>query len=92
MISERIKTKITVSRLQSARQQAWQRDVDAAARNAVAIRQRQALLADVERHFNPPPPSPEPTVVYVEAAEGSDQLGTSDFNPKLWMQKPRSWW
>ena len=50
------------------------------------------MLADVERHFSPPPPPPEPEVVYVEAVEGSDQLGTSDFNPKLWMQKPRSWW
>jgi hypothetical protein len=59
--------------------------------DSIATRQRQALLADVERHFNPPPPAPEPEVVYVEAVEGSDQLGTSDFNPKLWMQKPRSW-
>jgi hypothetical protein len=79
-------------RLQSTRHQAWQRDVDNAARRAVAIRQQQALLADVESHFNPPPPPPEPEVIYVEAAEGSDQLGTSDFNPKLWMQKPRPWW
>jgi hypothetical protein len=85
MISERITTKITVSRLQSSRHQAWQS-------NVVAVRQQQALLADVERHFNPPQPPPEPEVTYVEAAEGSDQLGTSDFNPKLWMQKPRSWW
>ena len=79
-------------RFQSAQQRAWQSNVEAAARNAVAVRQQQALLADVERHFSPPPPPPEPEVVYVEAVEGSDQLGTSDFNPKLWMQKPRSWW
>ena len=65
--------------------------VHAGARGAtIAAQQRQALLADLERHFNPPPP-PEPEVVYVEAVEGLDQLGTSDFNPKLWMQKPRSW-
>jgi hypothetical protein len=38
------------------------------------------------------PPPPEPEVVNVKAVEGSDQLGTSNFNPKLWMQKPRSWW
>jgi hypothetical protein len=48
-----------------------------------------AMIADIERHFNPPTPAPGPEVIYVEATEGSDQLGTSDFNPKLWMQKPR---
>jgi hypothetical protein len=67
-------------------------NVDAAARNAVAIRQRQALLADIERHFNPPLPTPEPEVIYVEAAEGSDQLGDRDFSVDAWMKKPRSWW
>jgi hypothetical protein len=51
-------------------------------------------MGQLERMINPPQPQPEPEpeVVHVEAAEGSDQLGTSDFNPKLWMQKPRSWW
>jgi hypothetical protein len=78
--------------LKVTQQDWWQRHVDTAARNALAQRQRQALVADLERMISPPAPAPEPTVVYVEAAEGSDQLGTSDFNPKLWMQKPRSWW
>jgi hypothetical protein len=62
--------------------QSWQRNVETATHNAVAIRQRQALIADIESRFNLPPPPPEPGVVYVEAVEGSDQLGTSDFNPK----------
>jgi hypothetical protein len=68
MISERIKTKITVSRLQSSRHRAWQS-------NVVAVRQQQALLADVERHFNPPQPQPEPEVVYV----ADDRLGSPNF-------------
>src|SRR5262249_41806449 len=72
--------------------QVWQSGVQRAVRHTIADQQQQALLADLERHFNPPPPpAPEPEVVYVEAVEGSDQLGTSDFNPKLRMQKPRSW-
>jgi hypothetical protein len=79
-------------RIQTAQQRGWMNNVETAARNAVAVRQRQALIADIESHFNPPPPPPEPEVIYVEAVEGSDQLGSSDFNPKLWMQKPRSWW
>jgi hypothetical protein len=58
-----------------------------------AIRKDCRLPVEVESAINPqPPPEPEPTVVYVEATEGSDQLGTTDFNPKLWMQKPRPWW
>jgi hypothetical protein len=53
----------------------------------------QSLYGELEKMLSPPPPPPpEPEVVYVEAAEGSDQLGASDFNPKLWMQKPRPWW
>jgi hypothetical protein len=60
-----------------------------AVRQTIADQQRQALLTEIDGIVNPPP---EPDVIYVEAAEGSDQLGTSDFNPKLWMQKPRSWW
>ncbi len=78
-------------RLQSARHQAWQRDVDNAARRAVAARQQQALLADVERRLIPPTPlEREPEVV--EAAEGSDQLGDRDFSVDAWMKKSRSWW
>jgi hypothetical protein len=77
-------------RFQSAQHQAWQRNVDNAARNAIAYRQRETLMSELDALVTPPPP-PEPTVVYVEAAEGSDQLGTPDFNPKLWMQKSRPW-
>jgi hypothetical protein len=80
-------------RFQLTRHQAWQRDVDNAARRAVAVRQQQALLADVESHFISPPPPPEPEhIVYVSEDEGSPDLGDRDFNVKVWMQKPRPWW
>jgi hypothetical protein len=80
-------------RLQTAQQRGWMNNVENAARNAVQQRYRQTLMGELDAMINPaqPQPPPEPEVIYVEAAEGSDQLGTSDFNPKLWMQKPRSW-
>ena len=56
-------------RYQSARQQAWQDDVQRAVRKTIADRQRQAVLADLHNHFSPPPepppPPPGPEVVYV---------------------------
>jgi hypothetical protein len=82
-------------RFQSTQHRAWQNNVENAARNAVAVRQRQALIADIESHFNPPPPPPEPiteVVVVSEEEAGSPHLGDRDFNAKLWMQKPRRWW
>ena len=79
-------------RFQVRSHQVSQSGVQNAVRQTIATQQQQALLADLERHFNPPPPPPEPEVIYVEPVEGSDQLGTSDFNPTLWMQKSRSWW
>jgi primosomal protein N' len=76
---------------QVSQQRAWQRNVDRAANAAVRQQQTQKIMADLEQYFNPRAPEPEPEIVYVEADEGSDELGTRDFNPKLWMQKPRSW-
>jgi hypothetical protein len=67
---------------------AWRNTV----RNAIAYQQRQTLLNELEAAMTPPPSPPEPTVVYVEADEGSDQLGTSDFDASAWMKKSRSWW
>jgi len=87
--SREIELRDLQSRVRS--QQVWQTGVQSAVRNTVAYRNRQTLMNELEAMINPPPPAPEPTVVYVEAAEGSDQLGTPDFNPKLWMQKSRSW-
>jgi hypothetical protein len=49
-------------------------------------------MAELDAMINPPPPPPEPEVVYVEATEGSDELGTRDFNIDAWSKKPRSWW
>jgi len=48
-------------------------------------------MGELERMINPPAP-PEPEVIYVEPYEGSDQLGTGDYNHDLWMKKPRPWW
>ena len=56
-------------RFQSAQHQGWQRNVDNAARKAIAYRQRETLMSELDALVSPPPP-PEPTVVYVEAAEG----------------------
>jgi len=51
------------------------------------------LINDLERQINPPaPPENLTEIVYVEAAEGSDELGTSDFNIEAWSRKSRSWW
>jgi hypothetical protein len=79
--------------IRAKQQEVWQSNVENAARNAVAVRQQQALLADVERHFTPPAPPPEPEreIVYLSEDEGSPDLGTRDFDPKAWMKKPRAW-
>src|SRR5262249_31659732 len=82
-------------RLQSTRHQAWQRNVDAAANNAIAVRQRLTLLGELEKMLAPPasPPEPEREIVYVSEDEmGSPNLGDPDFNVKAWMKKPRRWW
>jgi hypothetical protein len=82
-------------RLQSTRHQAWQRNVDAAARNAIAYKQRQTLLGELEKMLSPPAPPPPPEaeqIVYVSEDEGSPDLGDRDFNVKAWMKKSRPWW
>jgi len=76
--------------IRAKQQEVWQSNVDAAARRAVAVRQQQALLADVERHLIPPPPEPEPEVIYVEAEQGTGRLGHADFDPRL-MARPLRW-
>jgi hypothetical protein len=81
---------ITALRSRVAQQASWQRDVEQAARNAVSQQRRQALIADLERSFNPPP-QPEPEVHYIEPYEGSNRLGDSDFNVSL-MSQPMRWW
>jgi hypothetical protein len=78
--------------LRAAKTDSWQRNVEQAARNTIAYQQRQTLLNELESMINPPAPPAEPTVTYVEAEEGSDELGTADFNIELWSKKPRSWW
>jgi hypothetical protein len=54
------------------------------------LQQRAQTIADLERHFNPPPPA-EPEIIYVEAEQGTGRLGHSDFDPRL-MAQPLRWW
>jgi hypothetical protein len=76
-------------RLQSAQYQAWQNNVQAATRNAIAYQQRQTLMNELEAAINPPPP-PEPEIIYVEAEQGTGRLGYADFDPRL-MARPLRW-
>jgi hypothetical protein len=49
-------------------------------------------MDDLDRTINPPT-APEPTTIIVEQqSEGSAELGSADFDPKLFARKPRSWW
>jgi hypothetical protein len=75
------------------RAELWQSNVEHAARTALVQRQRQTLMGELEKMLTPPSPPPEPEreIVYVSEDEGSPDLGDPDFNPKLWMQKSRSW-
>jgi len=53
-------------RLRAARQEAWQRSTETAARNAVVQRQRQVVIDVLDRIVNlPPAPEPVTEVVYV---------------------------
>ena len=79
---------LTALRFEANQSAMWRNAV----RNTLAYQTRQTLINELEAAMNPPPPPPAPDVIYVEAVEGSDQLGSSDFNPTLWMQKSRSWW
>jgi len=70
---------ITDLRLQSIRHQAWQRDVEIAARNAIAYRQRETLMSELDALVSPPPPqpSPEPEVINVE--QPAEETGRLDY-------------
>jgi hypothetical protein len=52
---------------------------------------RAQIIADIERHLMNPPTPPEPTIIYVEADQGTGRLGHSDFDPRL-MAQPLRWW
>jgi len=83
-------------RLRTRRQEAWQRNVEIAARNAMAYQARQTLMNEIEALVCPPAPPPQPEntteIVYLSEDEaGSPHLGDRDFNPKAWMKKPRPW-
>jgi hypothetical protein len=74
------------------RAEQFRNHVVAEARRNAAIQQRQALMDDLDRTINPPT-APEPTTIIVEQqSEGSAELGSADFDPKLFARKPRSWW
>jgi hypothetical protein len=55
------------------------------------LQQRAQVIAELDQHFNPPPPAPEPEVIYIEAEQGTGRLGYSDFDPSL-MTQPHRWW
>jgi hypothetical protein len=78
-------------RFQSAQQQAWQRNVENATRNAIAYQHQQTLMGELERMLSPPapPPPPEPEVVYVADDElGSPNIADENYNPRYWLDKP----
>jgi hypothetical protein len=54
-------------RLKVSQQEWWQKSVDAAARNAVAQRQRQTLMDELEPMLGPPEPPPEPERVFMSS-------------------------
>jgi hypothetical protein len=69
--------------------------------HSLALAQRQQIrqlqfqtnwndLDELQRRFNPPPPAPEPEVIYVEAEEGTGRLGYADFSPDL-LKQPMRW-
>ena len=76
-------------RLQTAQQRGWMINAENAARNAAAIRQRQALLANIESHFNPPQPQPESEPIAVDADDrlGSPNYFDDNYNPKYYHDK-----
>jgi hypothetical protein len=91
--------------LKAAQQEAWQRNVDIAAHNALVRQQRQArvqllgeVIAGLEQMVAPrsPPEPAEPEVIYLkeylkEDEWGSPHLADRNFNLKWW-PKPRSQW
>jgi hypothetical protein len=75
--------------IRAKQQEAWQNNVENAARIGFAQRQRTTLLGELEKMLSPPAPPLEPEnvteIVYVSEDEaGSPHLGDRDFNPKLW--------
>jgi primosomal protein N' len=80
-------------RIKAMAAQGWMTNVERAVQNAEVQRQRQALIDDLERSINPPPPAPElePKVVVISENDfGSSHLGDSDFNPEL-LKRPGAW-
>jgi hypothetical protein len=57
----------------------------------ILLRQRAQVIAELDQHFNPPPPSSESEIIYIEAEQGTGRLGHSDFDPRL-MAQPLRWW
>jgi hypothetical protein len=78
---------LSALRAEAEQSAAWRNTVQ----NAIAYQQRATLIGELESALTPPAPPPEPQIVYVEAEEGSDELGTADFNIERWGKKPRSW-
>jgi len=74
-------------RLQTAQHRGWMINAENAARTAVAVRQRQALITDIESHFNPPPPPEEASVVVADDRLGSPNYFDDNYNPNYYHDK-----
>jgi hypothetical protein len=61
-------------RAQVSQQQAWQRNVEAAAAAAVKQRYQQGLWDEMRALVSPRPEPAESEIIYVEADQGSDQV------------------
>jgi len=76
-------------RSQLARQQNWQNNVQAAARNAVAYQQRATLLGELEKALTPPVPPLEPDAIEVIERDplGSPNFFDDDYNVNYYADK-----
>jgi hypothetical protein len=80
---------IAALRLRATHQEAWQRNVDRAAANAVHQQRTLSLMGELDQMFSPPPPEPEPEIVYVE---DSDRLGWGELPSWRDFRKLRQPW
>lgn len=80
---------IAALRLRATHQEAWQRNVDRAAANAVQQQRTLSLMGELDQMFSPPPPEPEPEIVYVE---DSDRLGWGELPSWRDFRKLRQPW
>jgi hypothetical protein len=80
-------------RFQITQAKAWQRNVDDFANRAVRQQYRQTLVGELDAMINPPQPEPEPEPqIIMVSDEGSPELGSPDFDVRVFNKKSRRWW